>query len=68
MEEPAQTFIHDRALGQLVYARTEARQAVLREAAAVHIARDGGVAWQEIGALYGTSKQAAQQRWPVPGK
>jgi hypothetical protein len=41
------------------------------EAAAVHDARHAGMTWKAIGALYGLSKQGAQQRFrtepPVVG-
>ncbi len=36
------------------------------EAAAVHDARHAGVTWKAIGAIYGLSKQGAQQRFRAP--
>ena len=42
----------------------EAREALeALEAQTVSEARAGGVTWSQIGALYGVSKQAAQQRF-----
>lgn len=44
----------------------EAREALERlEADTARQARDGGATWSRIGALYGVSKQAAQQRFRV---
>lgn len=44
----------------------EAREALeALEADTARQARDGGATWSQIGALYGVSKQAAQQRFRV---
>ena len=45
----------------------EAREALEQlEAETARRARDSGVTWSQIGALYGVSKQAAQQRFRGP--
>lgn len=43
--------------------RTARERLEAMEADAVHIARHAGVTWKAIGALYGLSKQGAQQRF-----
>lgn len=45
----------------------EAREALEQlEAETARRARESGVTWGQIGALYGVSKQAAQQRFRAP--
>lgn len=58
-----QQVLRDRPRAALARARTE-RQIV----EAVEAARADGISWAKIGALLGTSAQAAQQRYgAVPG-
>lgn len=50
-------------LSRVDAARSSREQFEAVEAAAVREARAAGVTWKEIGALYGLSKQGAQQRF-----
>jgi hypothetical protein len=50
-------------LDQLDAARRLREAAEEAEALAVEAARNGGATWTEIGALYGLTKQGAQQRF-----
>lgn len=48
-------------------ARIEAIEARLNLRLAVDTARIAGASWREIGEVFGTSRQAANQRWGSPG-
>jgi len=53
-------------LQRLDAARRVREHAEALEAAAVQHARHAGVTWKSIGAVYGLSKQGAQQRFRAP--
>lgn len=50
-------------LDQIAAARQAREAAEELESSAIRAARDSGVTWATIGALYGLSKQGAQQRF-----
>jgi len=55
--------VADGPIGRLDAARLLREAAEELEAAQVEAARKGGATWIEIGALYGLTKQGAQQRF-----
>lgn len=54
------------ALGQIDAARRLREAAEELETAAIAGARKGGATWSAIGAVYGLTKQGAQQRFRAP--
>lgn len=59
-DEATETPVEEYLLQRAVVARARTEQQVLD---AVAKARSAGISWQKIGALLGTSAQAAQQRY-----
>lgn len=58
----------DDPLARLDAVRRAREQLEALEAGTAAEARAGGATWGEIGALYGVSKQAAQQRFRLKGR
>jgi hypothetical protein len=48
--------------------KVDVETALYLESSGVRTAREAGMTWQAIGAVYGITKQSAAKRWPVPGK
>jgi hypothetical protein len=68
MDHIGETPLHRLKRVGLQDAKYAVQTALIQEAWAVRSARDSGMTWQDIGAVYGITKQSAQQRWPTPGK
>lgn len=63
-EEPEQAVVTvDAALAAVDRARRKRERADREEQAAIDAARAAGASWTRIGALYGLTKQGAQQRF-----
>jgi len=65
--EPESANVHDaKSLAQVRKAFQRRAQSEQELAEAVHLAREDGQSWTAIGAMLGTSGEAARQRYGTP--